>query len=130
MCAARAGAKLLWGGKELNGGKHTIPKKYGAIEPTAVYVPISEALKDDHFQTVTTEIFGPLTVITDYKDSEKDKVIEACERMNAHLTAAVVSNDIQFVQHMLANTVKRDNICWHACAHYRGAAKSLVWPSW
>ena len=37
-------------------------------------------------------------VITEYKDSELDKVLEACERMDAHLTAAVVSNDVLFQQ--------------------------------
>jgi 1-pyrroline-5-carboxylate dehydrogenase len=100
-----AGAKLLWGGKELNGGKHTIPKVYGAIQPTAISVPILELLKPEHFSIVTTEIFGPLTVVTEYADSEREKVLEACERMDAHLTAAVVSNDILFVQEILANTV-------------------------
>jgi 1-pyrroline-5-carboxylate dehydrogenase len=100
-----AGAKVLWGGTELNDGKHTIPKVYGAIRPTAVYVPIDEALKADHYETVTTEVFGPLTVVVDYKDSEREKVLEMCERMHAHLTAAVVSNDIHFVQQMLAGTV-------------------------
>ena len=102
----RAGAKLLWGGKELQGGQHTIPKVYGAIQPTAVFVPIDEILRSpENFETATTEIFGPFTVVTEYKDSEREKVIEACERMHAHLTAAVVSNDINFVQQMLANTV-------------------------
>lgn len=56
-----AGAKLLFGGKELQG--HTIPKKYGAIEPTAVFVPLKEIVKsDDSFKLATTEIFGPLQV--------------------------------------------------------------------
>lgn len=96
---------MLWGGKELNGGQHSIPKVYGAIEPTAVFVPLAEILKPDNFALATTEIFGPFTVVTEFKDSERDKVIQACERMNAHLTAAVVSNDIQFSQHMLAHTV-------------------------
>jgi 1-pyrroline-5-carboxylate dehydrogenase len=100
-----AGAELLWGGKELNGGKHTIPKVYGAIEPTAVKVPLAEALRPEHFREVTTEIFGPFTVVTEYKDSERGMVLEACERMDAHLTAAIASNDMHFVQHMLANTV-------------------------
>jgi 1-pyrroline-5-carboxylate dehydrogenase len=51
---------VLFGGKELK--KHTIPKVYGAIEPTAVYVPLDEMLKPEHFDTVTTEIFGPFQV--------------------------------------------------------------------
>lgn len=55
------GARLAFGGKELEG--HTIPKVYGAIQPTAVFVPLKEMLKDeDTFKTVTTEVFGPLQV--------------------------------------------------------------------
>ncbi len=56
-----AGARLAFGGKELQ--NHTVPKVYGAIEPTAVFVPLKEILKDqDTFKTVTTEVFGPLQV--------------------------------------------------------------------
>ena len=56
-----AGAKLLFGGKEIQ--NHTIPKVYGAIEPTAVFVPLKEVLKDEEtFNLVTTEVFGPVQV--------------------------------------------------------------------
>jgi 1-pyrroline-5-carboxylate dehydrogenase len=99
------GSKLLWGGQELESGAHTIPKCYGAIEPTAVYIPLKEMLKPENFETATTEIFGPFTVVTDYAASEEDLVVEACERMDAHLTAAIVSNDIRFTQKMLGSTV-------------------------
>lgn len=44
-------------------------------------------------------------VITQYSDRDVPHVLEACERMEAHLTAAVVSNDIRFVQHVLGSTV-------------------------
>ena len=55
------GARLAFGGKELQ--NHTVPKVYGAIEPTAVFVPLKEILKDQEtFKTVTTEVFGPLQV--------------------------------------------------------------------
>ena len=55
------GATLAFGGKELQ--NHTVPKVYGAIEPTAVFVPLKEILRDDNtFETVTTEVFGPLQV--------------------------------------------------------------------
>ena len=55
------GARLAFGGKELE--DHTIPKVYGAIQPTAVFVPLKEILKDEEsFKTVTTEVFGPLQV--------------------------------------------------------------------
>ena len=60
-CLHVAGARLSFGGKELQ--NHTVPKVYGAIEPTAVFVPLKEILKDDDtFETVTTEVFGPLQV--------------------------------------------------------------------
>ena len=52
------GARLAFGGKPLEG--HTIPKQYGAIEPTAVFVPLEEILKDGTFELVTTEVFGPV----------------------------------------------------------------------
>lgn len=44
-------------------------------------------------------------VVTDYSDSELPLVLEACERMENHLTAAVVSNDALFRQKVLAHTV-------------------------
>ena len=52
---------MAFGGKEL--ADHTIPKVYGAIEPTAVFVPLKEMLSsEENFKTVTTEVFGPLQV--------------------------------------------------------------------
>lgn len=52
---------MAFGGKEL--ADHTIPKVYGAIEPTAVFVPLKEILSsEENFKTVTTEVFGPLQV--------------------------------------------------------------------
>ena len=97
------GAKVMFGGKELD--NHNIPEVYGAVHPTAVYVPLNEMLKDDNFDVCTKEIFGPFQVVTTFKDEEVCHVIEACERMSHHLTAAVVSNDVDFQQAILANTV-------------------------
>ncbi|CAL5223996.1 g6611 [Coccomyxa viridis] len=97
------GARLAFGGKPLKG--HSIPKQYGAIEPTAVFVPLQEILKDGNFEMVTTEVFGPVQVITEYSDEQLSMVLEATEKLEAHLTAAVVSNDAQFTQKVLANTV-------------------------
>jgi 1-pyrroline-5-carboxylate dehydrogenase len=54
------GARLLFGGKPLE--NHSIPKVYGAVEPTAVFVPLPEILKNEYFGLVTTEIFGPFQV--------------------------------------------------------------------
>jgi len=38
-----------------------------------------------------------LQVITEYDDSQLDDVLDVTERLNAHLTAAVVSNDVLFL---------------------------------
>lgn len=51
---------MAFGGKPLTG--HSIPEVYGAIEPTAVFVPIEQLVKDEHFGAATTEVFGPLQV--------------------------------------------------------------------
>jgi 1-pyrroline-5-carboxylate dehydrogenase len=97
------GAKLMFGGKELD--NHNIPEVYGAVEPTAVFVPLKEMLKDENFGACTTEIFAPFQVVTTFADDEMRLVLEACERMSNHLTAAVVSNDVEFQTAILANTV-------------------------
>ncbi|KAH7686533.1 L-glutamate gamma-semialdehyde dehydrogenase protein [Dioscorea alata] len=97
------GAKLLFGGEPLE--NHSIPKVYGALQPTAVFVPIREILKDYNFELVTREIFGPFQIITDYKQDELQMVLDACERMHAHLTAALVSNDPLFLQDVLGRSV-------------------------
>jgi len=54
------GASLAFGGERLEG--HSIPKQYGAITPTAVFVPLAEILKPENFELVTTEVFGPVQV--------------------------------------------------------------------
>jgi len=97
------GAEVVCGGKPLEG--HTIPSCYGAFEATAVFVPLAEMMKPENYKLATTELFGPFQVITEYNDSSLDQVLEACERMESHLTAAIVSQDINFQQKVLGNTV-------------------------
>ncbi|CAL5198354.1 unnamed protein product [Lathyrus oleraceus] len=98
------GSKLLFGGQPLE--DHTIPQIYGAIKPTAVYVPLEEIMKDNkNYELVTKEIFGPFQVVTDYKDHQLPIVLEALEKMHAHLTAAVVSNDPLFLQEVIGKSV-------------------------
>jgi 1-pyrroline-5-carboxylate dehydrogenase len=101
--ASIPGAEILWGGKEFD--NHKIPEKYGACEPTAVFVPLEEMLKEEHFEACATEIFAPFQVVTFYNDNTLPHVLEALERMSHHLTAAVVSNDPVFQTKVLAHTV-------------------------
>lgn len=54
------GSKLLFGGEALQ--NHSIPTVYGAIKPTAVFVPLEEILKEENYDLVTKEIFGPFQV--------------------------------------------------------------------
>eukprot|EP00521_Asterionellopsis_glacialis_P006195 CAMPEP_0195285262 /NCGR_PEP_ID=MMETSP0707-20130614/3166_1 /TAXON_ID=33640 /ORGANISM="Asterionellopsis glacialis, Strain CCMP134" /LENGTH=562 /DNA_ID=CAMNT_0040344733 /DNA_START=170 /DNA_END=1858 /DNA_ORIENTATION=- len=98
-------AEVLFGGQALQ-ESHKIPSQYGAVEPTAVLVPLEELLASEKsFQTCATEIFAPFQIITTYNDETLDLVLEACERMSHHLTAAVVSNDVDFQHHILSHTV-------------------------
>lgn len=97
------GARLEFGGVPLTG--HSIPKQYGAMPPTAVFVPLQQILKPENFDLVTTEIFGPFQILTEYAEGELDLVLEATERMSHHLTAGVVSNDPDFQLKVLGNTV-------------------------
>jgi len=96
------GAYVMFGRKELE--NHTIPKCYGAVHPTAVFVPFDQI--HDHFDLVTTELFGPFQVITEYPEGTagEDAVIEMLERNPNHLTAGIVSQDHGFIEKFLANT--------------------------
>lgn len=97
------GSKLVFGGEELE--NHSIPKIYGAIKPTAVFVPIEQILEPQNYDLVTKEIFGPFQIITEYKDNQLQLVLDVLEKMHAHLTAAVVSNDPLFIQDVVGKTV-------------------------
>lgn len=83
---------------------HTIPKQYGAIEPTAVFVPLDQVMAN--FELVTQEVFGPFQVVTEWTGDEGlETVLDACERMEHHLTAAVVTKDETLRQKILGRTV-------------------------
>jgi 1-pyrroline-5-carboxylate dehydrogenase len=61
MCCPSAGARLMWGGKPLEG--HSIPEVYGAMQPTAVFVPLDAMLESDaNWELCNTELFGPFQV--------------------------------------------------------------------
>ena len=96
------GSEVVFGNEELE--SHTIPSVYGSMKPTAVEIPI-EQLLTDHFDLITSEVFGPVQVIINYKNDELSVILEALERIPLHLTAAVVSNDPLFQQQVLGLTV-------------------------
>lgn len=110
IAAVRAvpGAQLLFGGEPLD--RAGIPSCYGALQPTAVQVPVSELL-GEHFDTITTELFGPFQVVVVYGEKDLPLVLQAFERIPQHLTAAVVSNDQDFQQQVLSATVNGTTYC-------------------
>uniref|UniRef100_A0A6U2JET3 Aldehyde dehydrogenase domain-containing protein n=1 Tax=Hemiselmis andersenii TaxID=464988 RepID=A0A6U2JET3_HEMAN len=100
------GSRLLWGGEELNKGNHTIPECYGAMSPTAVFVPLETIMASpEAYEKVSKECFAPIYVVTQFGDNEIPIVLDALERMDEHLTAGVVSNDAQFQHKVLSNSL-------------------------
>lgn len=97
------GAKILWGGKPLQ--NHKIPEIYGAWEPTAVFVPLKHFRGEKKRKLLTTELFGPFTIVTEYGNNDVEKILDVMESCPHHLTAAVVSNDQIFTEKILGNTV-------------------------
>jgi 1-pyrroline-5-carboxylate dehydrogenase len=102
------GTELLFGGSELV--DHGIPDVFGAYEPTAILAPLAK-LCDGHFDLLTTELFGPYQIVVSYGDEDIDTVLSLFERMSNHLTAAVVSADVQFQNRVLRATVNGTTYC-------------------
>ena len=98
------GSKRLFGGQPLP-QPHKIPNFYGSYQPTAIFVPFKHFRAEKKFKLLTTELFGPFQIITEYKDNQIDDVLNILERMSHHLTAAVVSNDNVFTEKVLQSTV-------------------------
>jgi 1-pyrroline-5-carboxylate dehydrogenase len=96
------GSQLLFGGEPVN-EQHSIPEVYGSYKPTAVFIPLSEF--DKHYELVTTEVFGPVQVVTEYNDNDLDHVFSIMDRLGNYLTAGVVSNDSKFINKVLAHSV-------------------------
>jgi 1-pyrroline-5-carboxylate dehydrogenase len=96
------GAKMQFGGKRLK--RHSIPSCYGSLEPTAVFIPLKSI--PPHVDMVTTEVFGPLQVITTWETEDDLKLLlNICNSMEHHLTAGVVDNDPDFLNNVLGQTV-------------------------
>jgi 1-pyrroline-5-carboxylate dehydrogenase len=100
------GSRLLWGGNDIEGGNHSIPECYGAMEPTAVFVPLDTIMESEEaYRKVSTECFAPIYVVTQFGDRDVPTLLDALELMDEHLTAGVVSNDAQFQHKILANSL-------------------------
>jgi 1-pyrroline-5-carboxylate dehydrogenase len=104
------GARIEFGGSPLT--DHSIPAVYGSWQPTAVFVPLKEMVSSpERLELVTTEIFGPFQVITEFGDEDLDTVLQCIERMSHHLTAGIVSNDVHFQERVLGSTVNGTTYC-------------------
>ena len=97
------GAQILFGGKPMTG--HKIPEVYGCYEPTAVFVPLRHFRGERKRKLLTKEVFGPFQIVTEYNNRTIGSVAKICENMSHHLTAAIVSNDVEFVDEMLGATI-------------------------
>ena len=62
------GAEVLFGGTPLK--NHTIPSCYGSWMPTAVFVPIKHFKSARKLKLLTTELFGPFQIVTEYTNSQ------------------------------------------------------------
>ena len=70
-----------------------------------MFVPLESILaSEENFALATTEVFGPVQVLTSWSDAQLGSVLTCLERMDAHLTAAVVSNDPVFLNAVLGAT--------------------------
>lgn len=97
------GAEVLFGGQPLK--NHSIPDCYGAWQPTAVYVPLKHFNSVKKRKLLTTELFGPFQIVSEYGNAQLDTVLNICESVPHHLTAALVSNDPVFSDKVIGETV-------------------------
>ena len=121
------GAELLYGGEEIQG--HNIPARYGAFVPTAVKVPLKELMaSDERFHLVTTEVFAPFQIVTEYDDSTFNLMLDCVERIDEHLTAAIVSNDLAFQVRARVNLSKKRKI-ERMCTNFHPTSSPSSAPS-
>jgi 1-pyrroline-5-carboxylate dehydrogenase len=98
------GTELMWGGKPVTG--HQIPAPYGCYEPTAVKVPLKHFRAAKKMKLLTTELFAPFQIIVEYNGEKGlETILDICEGMSHHLTAATVSNDPRFINYVNERTV-------------------------
>lgn len=98
------GTKILFGGKPIE-EKHSIPECYGSFQPTAIFAPLEAFKNKEYYETLTTEMFGPYQIVTQYNDSTLEDVLQILENLDQQLTCGVVSNDMRFQQKVLSRTL-------------------------
>ena len=49
---------------------------YGCYEPTLIQVPFKHLKNKSKFKLITTELFGPVSVVVEYKESQTDEMLE------------------------------------------------------
>jgi 1-pyrroline-5-carboxylate dehydrogenase len=54
---------------------------------------------------LTTELFGPFTLVVEYGDKDVDYILDTINNFPNHLTAAVVSSDVLFNDRILSQTL-------------------------
>lgn len=98
------GVEVLFGGTPIK-ESHSIPEIYGSFRPTAVSVPLKAYSNRKNYETITTEVFGPFQIVTEYNDNNLDNVLDVISQFSHFLTAGVASNDINFINKVVGRTV-------------------------
>ena len=78
---------------------------YGAYEPTCIFVPFNHFKTQKKYELITTELFGPFSIISEFDDKNEMQMLKYLEDLSHHLTAAIVSNDVHFTNRVLAHTI-------------------------
>ncbi|KAF4655807.1 Succinate-semialdehyde dehydrogenase, mitochondrial [Perkinsus chesapeaki] len=98
------GARLLFGGRALE--DHSVARRYGLIEPTALYVPLEQLSGNpDALALCSKETLAPIQICTKYSDSQFPQLLDIIENLDSHLTAGLVTDDPQVRHAVLGATV-------------------------
>jgi len=67
-------------------------------------VPLKHFRGAKKFKLLTTELFGPFQIVTEWFNKDEERVLEILEQQEAHLTAGLVTNDAQLQEKFLGRT--------------------------
>lgn len=68
-------------------------------------MPLKHFRGDRKRKLLLTELFGPFQIVTEWGNSDEQKVFDILEWIPHHLTAAIVSNDPIFTDKVLGHSV-------------------------